>query len=305
MQRLRWLAVMSLMVVASAFCAASTPRGSFEKTYQVNGSVDLQVLTHSGDISVHAGPAGTVSVKGKIYVGNHWMEGDRQQDVSGLEQNPPIRQTGNSIQIDYIEMKNISINYDITVPADTQVKTKSASGDQVIVGTAGTAEVNTGSGDVRVRDIKANVQLRTGSGDVEADQLTGQLQAEAGSGNIRLSKISGGEARVQTGSGDIEIRDVNAPLTVQTGSGDLVAEGAMTGAWDLKTGSGDIQIGLPGEAGFELEATTSSGSVVVDRPITMTIQGNLEHAQKNVRGTVGAGGPRLTVHTGSGDVHIQ
>lgn len=303
--RSRLSAVISVIVIGSALCAAETPRGSFAKTYQVNGPVDLQVLTHSGDISVHKGPSGTVSVKGKIYVSNRWTEGDRQAEVTGVEQNPPVHQTGNNIQVDYVEIKNISISYDITVPAETTVKAKSGSGDQTIEGIEGAVDISTGSGDVRLRDIKANVQLHTGSGDVEAEQVRGPLQAEAGSGNIHLSTLSGGEARVQTGSGDIEIRDVNAPLTVQTGSGDLIAEGAMMGAWDLKTGSGDVQIRMPGDAGFELEATTSSGSVVVDRPITMTIQGNLEQAQKNVRGTVGSGGPRLTVHTGSGDVHIQ
>ncbi len=33
-----------------------------------------------------------------------------------IEQNPPIRQEGNSIHIEYVEMKNISVDYEITVP---------------------------------------------------------------------------------------------------------------------------------------------------------------------------------------------
>ena len=303
--RSRLSVVACLIVLGSALCVANTPRGTFEKTYQVNGAVDLQVLTHSGDISVRKGPAGTVSVKGKIFVGNRWMEGDRKQAVKTIEENPPIHQSGNNIQIDYVEVKNVAVDYEITVPADTTVQTKSGSGDQVVEGTESAVDLTTGSGDVRLRDIKGNVQLHTGSGDVEADQLSGRLDAEAGSGDIRISGLSGGAVRVHTGSGDIEIREVNAPLVVQTGSGNLVAEGAMAGAWELRTGSGNIQLRLPGQANFELDATTSSGSVVVDHPVTMTVQGNLEHAHKNVRGTVGTGGPVLTVHTGSGDVHIE
>jgi hypothetical protein len=303
--RSRLIAVVFLTVVGSAWCSASTPQGTFDKSYQVTGPVDLQVFTHSGDITVRKGPAGTVSVKGKIFVGNRWVEGDRKQDVTALELNPPIHQSGNSIQIDYVELKNIAIDYEITVPANTSVRTKSGSGDQTVEGTEASVDVATGSGDVRLRDIKGTVQLHTGSGDVEADHLTGALQAEAGSGNMRLSELSGGDDRVRTGSGDIEIRDVTAPLAVQTGSGDLRAEGTMAGPWDLRTGSGDIELRLPSQSNFELDATTSSGSIVVDRPLTMTVQGNLEHAHKNVRGTVGSGGPQLTIHTGSGDVHIQ
>jgi DUF4097 and DUF4098 domain-containing protein YvlB len=303
--RSRLIAVVSLVVVTSALSSAATPQGTFDRSYPVSGTVDLQVFTHSGDISVHKGPDLTVSIKGKIFVGNRWVEGDRKQQVAALEQNPPIRQTGNSILVDYVQLKNIAIDYEITVPANTIVKTKSGSGDQTVEGTEGAVDVATGSGDVRLRDIKGNMQLRTGSGDVEADHLTGALQAEAGSGNMRLADLRGGDDRLRTGSGDIEIREVNASLAVQTGSGDLRAEGVMAGPWELRTGSGDIELRLPSQANFELDATTSSGSVVVDHPLTMTVQGNLEHSHKNVRGTVGSGGLRLAIHTGSGDVHIQ
>lgn len=304
--RFRLCAVVSLVIAGSALCAATTPKGTFDKSFQVSGPVDLQVFTHSGDVIVRKGPAGTVSVKGKIFVYKNWILGDdRMQEVKEIEQNPPLRQTGNSIQIDYVNHRNIAIDYEVTVPADTTVRTKSGSGDQTVEGTEGSVDIATGSGDVRLRDIKGKVQLHTGSGDIEADHLTGALDAEAGSGNMRITELTGGDDRLRTGSGDIEIRNVNAPVSVQTGSGDLRAEGVMAGPWELRTGSGDIDLRLPGQANFELDAATNSGSVVVDHPLRMTVQGNLEHAHKNVRGTVGSGGPLLTIRTGSGDVHIQ
>jgi DUF4097 and DUF4098 domain-containing protein YvlB len=294
-----------MLVLASALCAAGNPKGTFEKSLPVSGPVELQVQTHSGDIVVRKGPPGTVMVRGKIYVYTNWITGDREQDVKSIEQNPPIRQTGNSIQIDYVSYRNIAIDYEITVPAETAVITKSGSGDQTIDGTQGNAEVSTGSGDVHLRDIKGNVRTHTGSGDVDGEQISGQLQAEAGSGNITIRSVSGGEVRVRTGSGDVEIREINAPLVSQTGSGNVRAEGTMGGDWELRTGSGDVELRLPANAGFELDANTSSGSVNVGRPLTMTVQGNLERAHKNIRGSVGSGGPHLLIHTGSGDVHIN
>ena len=74
---------------------ASTPQGTFEKTLQVSGPVDLEVLTHSGDVTVRAGSSGSVFIRGKIYVGDHWLAGNRQADVHEIEQHPPIRQEGN------------------------------------------------------------------------------------------------------------------------------------------------------------------------------------------------------------------
>ena len=39
------------VAVASTTAFASGPQGQFEKTLQVNGPVDLEVLTHSGNIT--------------------------------------------------------------------------------------------------------------------------------------------------------------------------------------------------------------------------------------------------------------
>src|SRR5271169_7249348 len=66
------LAITLVVLLASTFAAASTPQGHFEKTFQVSGPVDLEVQTHSGDIIVRSGPAGSVSIRGKIYVGDRW-----------------------------------------------------------------------------------------------------------------------------------------------------------------------------------------------------------------------------------------
>jgi hypothetical protein len=37
----------------------------------------------------------------------------------------------------------------------------------------------------------------------------------------------------------------------------------------------------------------------------MTVQGRVEDTRKRIEGKVRGGGPLLTVHTGSGDIHIE
>src|SRR5438094_4890109 len=120
----RTLSALVVALFATASLSAASVQGSFQRTFQVSGPVDLEVLTRSGDISVHNGSAGTVSVSGKIHVGDRWFEGSRQSDVNEIEKNPPIRQNGNIIHIDYVNMRNISIDYDITVPVDTAVRAR-------------------------------------------------------------------------------------------------------------------------------------------------------------------------------------
>src|SRR5580658_2880 len=111
--------ILAIVLLASAFAAASTPQGSFEKTFPVSGPVDLEVQTRSGDIIVRSGASGSVSIRAEIYVGDHWLFGDRHTDVSDIEQHPPLRQDGNRIHIDNVSVRDISVSYEITVPVDT------------------------------------------------------------------------------------------------------------------------------------------------------------------------------------------
>lgn len=296
-------AVAALFITTTAF--ASTPQGTFDRNLQVTGPVHLEVLTRSGDVTIRAGGSGSVQIHGKIYVGDHWLFGDRQADVHGIEQNPPIRQDGNSIHIDYVNAHNVSIDYEITVPADTTIRTHSGSGDQIIEGTHGNAEVETGSGDVKMRDVAGEIRLQTGSGDVRAHHISGAVRGGAGSGDIEVEEAGPGDVDLHTGSGNITVRGVQGAFHGEAGSGDITLQGTQTGAWEIRTGSGNVRITLPSNAGFNADISTSSGSLDVDAPIETTVQGHIGESHKHVQGKARGGGPLLSVRTGSGDIHIQ
>jgi DUF4097 and DUF4098 domain-containing protein YvlB len=300
------LLAMALVVLsASTFAAASTPQGHFEKTFQVSGAVDLEVQTRSGDIIVRSGPAGSVTVRGKIYVGDHWLFGNRHADVSDIEQRPPVRQDGNSVHIDYVEARDISIDYEITVPEDTTIRTRSGSGDQTIEGTRGNADLQSGSGDLRLSHLTGEIRLQTGSGDVRAREISGAVRGGAGSGDIEVEETGAGDIDLHTGSGNVAVRGIQGAFHGETGSGDITAEGTQTGAWDLHTGSGNVHVRLPENAAFDANLSTSSGSVDVGPAITMTVQGRVQETRKHIEGKVRGGGPMLTVRTSSGDIQIE
>jgi hypothetical protein len=299
-----FVVVLAWLATASVVAAASV-QGSFERTLQVSGAVDLQVLTRSGDVTVRSGPAGSVTVRGKIHVSDRWFSGGRQADVSEIEKNPPIQQSGNSIHIDYVNAHEISVDYEITAPADTTVTTHSGSGDQRMEGLHNNLRLESGSGDMRLEDIRGTIDVHTGSGNVEAREILGPFTAEAGSGDIRADEKGKGDVRIHTGSGNIELRGVDGMLEAHSGSGDVTIQGANSGRWEVRTSSGNVELELPSGTGFDLDASAGSGSVTVDRPVTMTIQGDLRRAQHQIRGKVSGGGPELLVHTGSGDVRIH
>lgn len=314
------------LALAGLFCYTAAPaqaaaRGSFQRTLTVSGPVDLDVSTGSGDIDVHSGAVGSVQVTGRIKVSGWGDNGEEK--VRKLEQNPPIEQNGNSIRIGYISdpelRRNISIDYTIVVPQATNLTAHSGSGDLKIDGIKGPlaartgsgdlhisnlgsrVEAHTGSGDLRLENVNGDVLARTGSGNIQGDGVAGGFDAETGSGDVTLRQTAAGEVRVRTGSGGVDLHGVHGMLNADTGSGDVTVEGAPGGEWKLGAGSGTIKLLLPSSAGFNLDASTSSGSISLNRAVT--VSGNI--SRHSVRGKAGAGGSLVEIRTGSGDIEIN
>ena len=304
--------------------AATT--GHFERTLQVSGTVELEVTSGSGNITVHQGGAATVYVTAKIHANNgSWLfgGGNVEERIHRIEQNPPIVQQGNSIRIGRFDdrelTRNISIDYDVTVPAQTRLNSHTGSGDQNISGlqlpmTAKTgsgnvtvehvtaeARVSSGSGDLKINSIKGILYAETGSGNIHAEDVAGDVFANTGSGNVEVRQSAGGSVKAQTGSGNIRLHGVKGGLRADAGSGDIQAEGEPTADWRLGAGSGNITLRVPSQASFNIDARTSSGTLRMKHPITM--QGTM--ARNHIQGKAGNGGVLLDVHTGSGDIEVE
>jgi DUF4097 and DUF4098 domain-containing protein YvlB len=304
--------------------AFASARGQFDRTLNVTGAVNLQVETGSGSIDVRAGNSEQVKVIGRIYASD-WMfgSGNSEDRVKRIESNPPIQQSGNDIRIGHIDdpdlRRNISISYEIEVPASTQLHASSGSGSENISGVAGPVEANAGSGSLKIFNIGAGVRAHTGSGNIEINGAKGNVYARAGSGSIHAVDVGGGfdgetgsghleleqsapgSVRAETGSGGLDLRHLRGSLQAQAGSGNIKAEGEATGEWNVHTGSGSVQLHLPQNASFDLNAHTGSGSINLAHPVT--VQGTI--ARKEVRGKVGSGGVPVEVQTGSGNIVID
>ena len=313
---------MAILICLQVAPASAAAEGSFQRTLQVTGGVRMDVTTGSGNVQVHTGNSNQVQVSGHIRA-TEWFSGNAQEKIKRLEANPPIQQSGNDIHIGHIDdpelRHNISISYEVAVPAETELRVESGSGNQTVDGIRGPLEVSagsgglkisaigdrvhaeTGSGDIEVDRVRGNVRAKTGSGSIRAEDIAGAFEADTGSGHIRLHQTAPGSVRVDTGSGGMELRGVRGSLDAKAGSGTIEAEGSPTGAWNVHTGSGTVQLRIPSDASFDLAAHTSSGSISVDQP--HSVQGSI--GRKEIRGKVGGGGVPVEVETGSGDIQIQ
>ncbi len=299
------LVVLALTIATPAFAES---QGQFDRTLKVTAAPDVEVSTGSGDIVVRSGDASTVRVIGRIRASNMsgWFGGgDVSAKIKRIESNPPIEQTGNMIRIGRIEdpelRRNISISYEITVPAATNLRANTGSGNTQVSGLTSPTKVNTGSGDVTLSNLSGETRANTGSGNINAENIKAVFHGETGSGDIHVRGTGTGDVFVSTGSGNISVDDMKGTLRARTGSGDVTVAGVATSSWDVQTGSGNVNLRLPSNAAFELNAETSSGSIDVNREITMSGQLNKHH----IRGKVNGGGTLLSLRTGSGDIEIK
>jgi hypothetical protein len=277
----------ALHVACSVDAQIAPASGTFERTLHVDGPVDLSVTGGTGRIYVVTGPDDTVRIVGRIRAHSlPFADQDATERVTAIEANPPITQDGNRVQVGEVEVQalrgNPRIDYDLTVPARTKIRTRTGSGDQQIGAVLGPVDASAGSGDLRVGPIGSSITLTTASGDIEVLGARGDVAARSRSGDVKTTAINGS-------------------LHVHTASGDISLDGRPAADWTIAAASGDVTLHVPDDAGFALEATTSSGKLRSRHDFDERPSSSRRHLQAVAHG----GGPRLDVTTVSGSIRIE
>jgi DUF4097 and DUF4098 domain-containing protein YvlB len=326
MSRRAAVIVAAVMLMTACTVEAQRAEGSFEKTLTVGSQTEIEIMSGSGSIEVRQGSVGRLEIRAKVRAGDWgWSRSgvSAQERVKRVEANPPIEQQGNTVRIGDIKdpdlRDGVSISYEVTVPPGTALRSKSGSGSQHIEGVDGDVVVSTGSGSVNVRRSGGRVRASTGSGGITAQDVGGAFEASTGSGSIdgtgvkgpisartssgsiEVTQTGGGDVEASSSSGSIKVRGVQGAVRASTTSGSLAIEGQMARDWRLSSSSGHVTVSVPANQGFELDASSSSGRIDTDFPIT--VSGTIgKHA---LRGAARGGGPLLHVRTSSGGISIQ
>lgn len=186
-------------------------------------------------------------------------------------------------------------------------------------GVAITADYPSGEIDV---DVTFEVEVPAGvdflgtvvSGEIVADGLESDVLATTVSGNVTISTtedaavtvvsgnvnaVTGGEALVAAVSGNISIVAGGvAEASVVSGTVDAVIG---SGDWgrdlDFEVQSGDLTVEVPANTNAEVMAAVLSGTITSDFP--------LSGAPTSQQGTLGSGGPTLTLFVESGNIALR
>ena len=242
-----------------------------------------------------------------------WWEGHRRRSREGRE----VRITGRSrsgleayadLRVTIPKGKTVGLYVGVgkafVTNVDGTIRVSVASADVAAERTRGSLRIETGSGNVDLRTAAGDVSLSTGSGDITASAVDGsQLRLETGSGNVTLRDGKAATVHVETGSGSIDAMSMSGDeLSFETGSGDVdVALVTTFRSVRIETGSGDVTLKVPPTAGAEVDLETGSGEIDLGGLTLLVRRIQSDH----ITGTLGDGKGRLTVGTGSGNVHLQ
>lgn len=193
---------------------------------------------------------------------------------------------------------------------------------EVFVPDTFSVDLATSGGDITVGDLKAAAKVSTSGGDLKFGRMAGPVQASTSGGDISIA-ASLAEARLSTSGGDIAVESSSGALKVTTSGGDISLDGlagsvqattsggdvrarfvqAPSAASGLVSSGGGITVVAPPTGGFDLDASTSGGSVRVEG---VTVEARKGAPGKNqLAGPVNGGGAELRVRTSGGNIRLR
>jgi DUF4097 and DUF4098 domain-containing protein YvlB len=294
---------------------------SFDRSFTVSAPVRLELNNGSGNVEIRGSSDGTVHVHGKVTPGGWSLFGGSAKSVDEVAANPPVEQSGSTIRIGKNSswLKNVSIDYQVEVPRDTEIDAGVASGGITIDEVKGPVKASSASGYVHVYRVGRDVTLNAASGSIDVATIGGFLRVSNASGDITIAEVKGdlkasaasGSIRIQhpgdrvdasSASGSVEVNGATNDVKVHAISGSIRVTGnpGANRFWELKTVSGSVDLRVPTNAGFLLSAESTSGDIRTSIPVILE-----EQDKHSLRAHVGDSAGRVEVHTVSGSVNVE
>ena len=163
----------AFLILALCFTAATVVAGDITKTYPAKERIRINTI--SGDCVVHGEDVDEITVTVE----------DSYRPRDSFE--PRFSERGNVLKLneEMFGSNSGSSRWTLTVPANTEIKFTTASGDFIAFGLTGDVVVNTASGDIELTECTGECDMNTASGDIEVRDCGGEMDLKSASGRIR------------------------------------------------------------------------------------------------------------------------
>lgn len=326
------LAVCLALLSSTAYSAEKR----LDKTFTVTPGGKLMVDADGSDVAVTGGDSNQVVVQ--IVATGSQRELDRltlsaEQTADGVVVTAKDRSGSWPDWFHGDGRKESSVK--IAVPRRYSVDLRTSGGDLVVAQLQGEALGKTSGGDVRVDDVNGGVTMRTYGGDISIKRVEGDTKVHTLGGNITVHTVNGnivantsggdvdlreikGTTRADTSGGDVVARNVRGDTELESASGNIEAE-MIDGRIDARTLGGDVTVELvganrgisvstsggsvvvrvPKNTTGALSASTSSGSITSDLPVTAA-----KISERKMNGLINGGGPAIEARSLGGDIKL-
>lgn len=280
------------------------------KSFRVGPNGTLDIGNVSGSVIVNEGGTDTIAIDAVKRV--RAREGDVKDQLERTQVTMTERAGRVEVKTTYTGRNSrTSVDYVVTAPAGTSVYAHSVSGDIKITSIRGEVRADSVSGNVTAVFAPGATLVRSVSGDVKVSGVSNQdaLRASSISGNVTVSGAKVRSLDADSISGEIHLVDVTCDRAIAKSiSGSINFDGPLAkgGRYEFKSHSGDIHLAVASTSGFEVSASTFSGNVRSDLPVTMGAGESVggRGARKGIHGVHGDGSAQLVLSSFSGDVTI-
>ncbi|MBL9127382.1 MAG: DUF4097 family beta strand repeat protein [Verrucomicrobiales bacterium] len=307
--------------------AADASSDVFRRTLPAASGGRLVIDTDRGSIRVAGGSQNEVQVEvirkivgGSARKGAQLLERHR---VDLTESNGTFRLEADLEGNDTWSFRGPRLEVDIrvTVPREFSLDAQTAGGAVHANGLKGDVAVRTSGGSLRLENIVGPVSGKTSGGSIHGLHLDGRVDLTTSGGSIDIEGVVGGPTKVSTSGGSIRLAGMASPIEARTAGGSIrletsvgpVVAGTSGGSVDavmtappkhdieLRSSAGGIALVLPSDAAFDLDASTSAGSVSSDFRAGPAKPGN----RSSLVGPVNGGGPRVKLRTSAGSIRVR
>lgn len=286
---------------------------NFSRKIRIARDGRVSVSNISGDITVTASAGDEVSIDAI----KRWRGGrDLRDRVNIVVDDRPGRvEIRTEYASPWVRGGGVDVDYNVGVPAGIALDVHSVSGHVRVTGVKGTVRLSTVSGNITSTDTPGVEFARTVSGEVEISGIShdNAVSLSSVSGNLRISGIKARELELSTVSGEALLRDAACGRVSAKGlSGGFEYSGALTknGRYEVNSHSGNVRFTLTGATGFELNASSFSGSIRSDYAMTVGGDRNPDNRRgrrgpgDSLQATFGDGSASLNLRTFSGNIVI-
>lgn len=202
--------------------------------------------------------------------------------------------------------RSISVNFNITVPEQTNI------------------ECSTSYGSIKLADINGNIKAKTSFASINSEDIQGAAQLETSYGNINCQNITSTSLKAKTSFSSIKCENIQGPVQLETSYGSIncrnitsadIAARSSFGSIDIAcspsspaeiiadvvTSYGSIDFVTPPSFSGQLDLSTSFGSIKTSLPIM--IKGEI--SKEKVKGTIGQGKGKLRLKTSFDSIRIK